>query len=218
MSTNNLIRLSGISLILAGLFLTSGNIIHPSNETPQTIIALETRLITGHWLLTFFSIFFLLGLPGVYASHASNFGRLGLLSYIFLFFGTIFYAVSSDYGFIAPVLARLAPQTLNAINAYPSIVIMDSLFVLLLLLGFMLFGITILRSGTFSSWSGIFIIIGWPIYMIASAIALLVYQPMWYMAILGALLLSLGLGGVGYQLWTGKRATQLLHLDLGTDI
>ncbi len=218
MSMKNIIRWSGFSLILAGLLLTLGTIIHPSNETPQTIIALESRLITGHWFLTFFAIFFLLGLPGVYASHASQFVRLGFLAYILLFFGTIFYAVSSDYGFNAPVLARLAPQTLNAINAYPSIMIMDGLFVLLLLVGFILFGITILRTGIFSRWSGIFISIGWSIYMIASAIALLVYEPMWFIAILGAVLLSLGLAGIGYELWVAKGTTELLPVDLGTDI
>ena len=217
MSTNRLIRWSGFSLILAGVLLILGNIIHPSSETPQTIIAMENRLISGHWLLTFFAVFFLLGLTGVYASHISQFGRLGLAAFVSLFFGTIFYAVSSDYGFNAPVLARLAPQSLAAINAYPPVMIMDGLFVLLLLVGFILFGITILRSGIFPKWSGIFIIIGWPIYMIASALALTVFALMWLVAILGAFLLSLGLGSVGYEVWADKGAANNQSMDLGID-
>ena len=40
--------------------------------------------------------------------------------------------------------------------------------------------------------------------MIASAIALPVYEPVWILAILRAIVLSLGLGGVGYKLWSSK--------------
>jgi len=146
MSKNNLVRWSGLSLILAGLFLGLGTPIHPSQETQHTILALESRLIIAHWLLLFFAAFLLLGLPGIYASHSTQFGRLGLVSSLLIFFGILFYAVSSDYGFNAPVLTRLAPETLNAINAYPSVIIINGLFVLFLLVGFILFGITLLRS------------------------------------------------------------------------
>jgi len=218
MSTNKLIQWSGFSLVLAGLLLTLGNIIHPSNEIPQTILAMESRLITGHWLLTLYAAFFLLGIVGVYASHANQFGRLGLVAFVLLFFGTIFYAVSSDYGFNAPVLARLAPQTLTAINAYPPVMVMDALFVLFLLVGFILFGISILRSKTFPVWTGVFLIIGWPLYMLASAIALLVLEPMWSVAILGSFVVSLGLGGIGYRIWASNERTVLQPVDIGIDI
>jgi hypothetical protein len=210
MSTHNLIRWSGISLFLAGVLLTLGTIIHPSNETPQTIINLESRLVGGHWLLTFYAAFLMLGLPGVYASHAKEFGRLGLASFLLLFFGTLFYAISSDYGFNAPVLAKLAPPTLDAINAYPPVVVMDGLFVVLLLFGFILFGITLRRSHLYTTWSAVLIIFGWPIFMIASAIALLVFEPVWYIAILGAACLGAGLCGVGVTTWNGN-LSPLLH-------
>src|SRR5687768_5090171 len=49
MSKDNMIHWSGISLILAGVCIALGTIIHPSKETPQIILAEETRLITGHW-------------------------------------------------------------------------------------------------------------------------------------------------------------------------
>src|SRR5512141_145643 len=149
MSKHNMIHRSGIFLIRAGVCITVGTIIHPSKETPHIILAQETRLITGHWLLTFYSAFLMLGLPGVYAFRSKQLGRLGLAGFLLLFFGTLFYAVSSDYGFNAPVLARLAPQTLDAINAYPSVILMDGMFVLLLFFGFILFGIAISRSHVF---------------------------------------------------------------------
>ena len=208
MSKDNMIRWSGIFLILAGVCITLGTIIHPSKETPQIILAQETRLITGHWLLTFYSAFLMLGLPGVYASRSKQLGRLGLAGFLLLFFGTLFYAVSSDYGFNAPVLAKLAPQTLDAINAYPSVVFMDGLFVLFLFLGFILFGIAIQRSHVFPPWSGILIASGWSLFMICAPLALFVFEPLWILAILGTVMLGLGLGWVGYALLSGKELAE----------
>jgi hypothetical protein len=133
---------------------------------------------------------------------------LGLAGFLMLFFGTLFYAVSSDYGFNAPVLARLAPQTLDAINAYPSVALMDGLFVLLLFVGFILFGIAILRSQVFPPWSGILIASGWTLFMISAPLALFVFEPLWNLAILGTVMLGLGLGWVGYVLLSGKELAE----------
>ena len=208
MSKDNMIRWSGISLILAGICIALGTIIHPSKETPQIILAEETRLITGHWFITFYCAFLMLGLPGVYASRSKQLGRLGFAGFLLLFFGTLFYAVSSDYGFNAPVLARLAPQTLDAINAYPSVVVMNGLFVLLLFPGFILFGIAIQHSHVFPPWSGILIATGWSLFMICAPLALFVFEPLWILAILGTVMLGLGLGWVGYVLLSGKELAE----------
>jgi hypothetical protein len=208
MSKDNMIRWSGFFWILAGVCVALGTIIHPSKETPQIILAEETRLITGHWFLTFYSAFLMLGLPGVYASRSKQLGRLGLAGFLLLFFGTLFYAVSSDYGFNAPVLARLAPQTLDAINAYPPVIIMDGLFVLLLFPGFILFGIAIQRSHTLPPWSGILIAAGWSLFMISAPLALFVFEPLWILVILGTVLLGIGLGWVGYVLLSGKELAE----------
>jgi hypothetical protein len=204
MSKENMIRLSGFAWILAGLLIVLATLIHPSRETVQTILAQESRLITGHWLLAFYCAFFLLGLPGVYASHARRFGRIGLAGFLLLFFGTVFFAVSGDYGFNAPVLARLAPPMLDAINAYPPVAVMDGLFVLCLLVGFILFGIAVRRSPDLSPWSGFLIAAGWPLFMLGGALSQAVLEPLWSLAILGTILMGLGLAWVGYALWSGK--------------
>jgi hypothetical protein len=209
MSKDNMIRWSGVCLILAGVCLALGTMIHPSKETPQIILAQETRLIIGHWLLTFYCGFLMLGLPGVYASCSKQLGRLGLAGFLLVFFGTLFYAVSSDYGFNAPVLARLAPQTLDAINAYPSVVFMDGLFVVLLFSGFILFGIAIQRSQIFPPWSGVLIATGWSLFMICAPLALFVFEPLWILAVLGTVMLGFGLGWVGYVLLFSKELTEL---------
>jgi hypothetical protein len=207
MSKENMIRWSGLFLILAGVCMVLGTIVHPSKETPQTILSQETRLIAGHWLLTFYCAFLLLGLPGVYAYRSRELGRLGLAGFLLLIFGTLFYAVSSDYGFNAPVLARLAPQTLDAINAYTPVMFMDGLFVILLFVGFILFGIAVQRSRVLPAWSGILIASGWTLFMIMAPLALFVYEPLWILAILGTVILGMGLGWVGYALFSEKEPT-----------
>jgi hypothetical protein len=209
MSKDTMMRWSGVCLILAGVCLAVGIIIHPSKETPQIILAQETRLIVGHWLLTFYCGFLMLGLTGVYAGWSKQLGRLGLAGFLLLFFGTLFYAVSGDYGFNAPVLAKLAPQTLAAINAYPSVAFMDGLFAVFLFLGFILFGLAIQRSRIFPPWSGILIATGWSLFMIFAPLALLVFEPLWVVAVLGTVMLGLGLGWLGYVLLVDKELTKL---------
>ena len=204
MSKETMIRWSGLFLILAGVCIAVGTIVHPSKETPQTILSQETRLIAGHWLLTFYCAFFLLGLPGVYAYRSRELGRLGLAGFLLLFFGTLFYAVSSDYGFNAPVLARLAPQTLDAINAYIPVQVMDGLFVIFLFVGFILFGIAVQRSPVFPAWAGILIASGWTLFTVMAPLALFVFEPLWILVILGTVILGLGLAWVGYALFSEK--------------
>ena len=213
MSKQTMVRWSGFSLILAGALMALGTVIHPSNETPQTILAQEARLISGHWMLTFYCAFLLLGLPGIYAAHSMELGRNGLAGFILLFFGTLFYAVSGDYGFNAPVLARIAPQALNAINAYPPVAIMDGLMILFMFPGFILFGIAIQRSQVIPFGAGILIAIGWPLFIIASALSILVFESFWYVAILGSILGGAGIAWVGYTAWAVKRESVLQTAD-----
>jgi hypothetical protein len=201
MSKNDMVRWSGLALILAGVCIALGTIIHPSNETPETILAEENRLIVGHWLLTFYCGFLLLGLPGAYAARSRELGRLGLAGFLMLFFGTLFYAVSGDYGFNAPVLARLAPGTLDAINAYPPVVAMDAAFVLLLLAGFIFLGVAIGRSRAYPASSGVLIAGGWLLFMISAPLALFVFRPLWVLVILGTVMLGAGLAWIGFVLF-----------------
>ena len=117
MSPEDLSRWSGMACIVAGLLLALANLVHPSSETPEIILEQQFRLVAAHWLFTFSCGFLLLGLPGLYLAQSERAGRLGLVSFLMVFFGTLFFAVSNNYGFIAPVLAAGAPVMLDAINA-----------------------------------------------------------------------------------------------------
>jgi hypothetical protein len=202
MSTENLSRWSGIACILAGLLMVLTTLVHPSRETPEIMLEQELRLVAAHWLGTFFCGFLLLGLPGLYAAQSERAGRLGLVSFLMVFFGTLFFAVSNNYGFIAPVLAAQAPAMLDAIDAYPPVITLNGLLAVGFFLGFIFFGIATLRARVLPRQAGILMIIGSPLNMIGSVLGLLVSEAFWIVAILGALALGLGLAWAGYSLWS----------------
>jgi hypothetical protein len=206
MSQKDLSRWSGIACMLAGVLITLAHLVHPSRETPEIILEQEFRLIAAHWLSTFSYGFLLLGLPGLYVAQSERAGRLGLVSFLMLFFGTLFFAVSNNYGFIAPVLAAQAPAMLDAINAYPPVATLNGLLILGFFPGFILFGIATLRARVLPCQAAILMVIGTPLYMVGIVLSLLVFEALWIVAILGALALGLGLAWAGYALWSGKEA------------
>ena len=209
MTTKNLSRWSGIACILAGLLLTLATLIHPSRETPEIILEQELRLVAAHWLTTFAFGFLLLGLPGLYVAQSERAGRLGLVSFLMVFFGTLFFAVSNNYGFIAPVLAAGAPAMLDAINAYPPVITLNSLLAVGFFLGFIFFGIATRRARVLPPQTGILMIIGSPLDLVGAVLGLMVYEALWIVAILGAMVLGLGLAWAGYSLWLHKEEAVL---------
>jgi MFS family permease len=191
------------------LLIALATLVHPSRETPEIILEQELRLVAAHWLSTFFFGFLLLGLPGLYAAQSERAGRLGLVSFLMVFFGTLFFAVSNNYGFIAPVLAAQAPAMLDAINVYPPVVALNGLLAVGFFLGFIFFGIATLRARVLPRQTGILMIIGSPLNMVGAVLGLLVSEALWTVAILGALVLGLGLVWAGYWLWSSKETSVL---------
>ena len=204
MSTKNLSRWSGIACILAGLLTVLTTLVHPSRETLEIILEQELRLVAGHWLGTFFCGFLLLGLPGLYAAQSERAGRFGLLSFLILFFGTLFTAESHSYSFFAPVLAAQAPAMLDAINAYPPVIALNALLAVGFFLGFILFGIATLRARVVPRQAGILMAIGSPLQLVGGVLSQLVFEALFIVVILGALALGLGLAWAGYSLWSHK--------------
>jgi hypothetical protein len=209
MSNHNLSRWSGLACILAGLLLALATLVHPSKETPEIILEQEFRLVTAHWLYTFFCGFLLLGLPGLYAAQSEAAGRLGLVSFLMAFFGTLFFAVSNDYGFIAPVLAAQAPALLIAINVYPPMATLSILFLVCFFPGLILFGIATQRAQVLPPRSGILMVIGSPLYLVGFVLGLIFFEAFWTVAILGGLALGSGLAWAGYSLWSYREEAVL---------
>jgi hypothetical protein len=206
MSQKDLSRWSGLACILAGVLFALATVLHPSRETPEIILKQEFRLVAAHWLYTLFFGFFMLGLTGLYTLQSERAGRFGLVSYLMLFFGALFFAVSNNYGLIAPVLAAHAPAMLDAINRYPSEIVLNGLLFIGFYLGFIFFGITTLRARVLPRQIGILMIIGSPLNIVGSVLGLLLLEAFWIVAILGAFVMGLALLRAGYTLWSSKEA------------
>jgi hypothetical protein len=196
-----LLRWSGLALVAGGLLLAVASVLHPSRETPATILQAEVRLVAAHVLFTLSSLLVLLGLPGLYGVHSARMGRLGLVGFLGAFMGTMLVAVSGNFGFLAPVLAAEAPATIDTINAYQPEVALNAVAFVGFVVGFILFGMAMVKTATLPRFSGLLVAVGAPIQVVGFGLAQTVSAALWSSAILGSVALGAGLAWPGYQLW-----------------
>ena len=155
-----LLRWCGLALVPAGVLMAVATVLHPSRETAATIIATEVGLVAAHFLYTLAWLLVLLGLPGLYASQRRSMGRLGLAGFLAAFSGTYLIAVTGNFGFFAPVMAKEAPATLNAIEQYSPVVVINGLAAILFMIGYLLFGIAMFRARVLARWAAALLAIG----------------------------------------------------------
>jgi hypothetical protein len=199
-----------MALIAGGVLMVVATLLHPSRETATTIIASETGLIAAHVAYTLAWLLVLLGLPGLYAAQRGGMGRLGVAGFLVAFSGTYLIAVTGNFGFLAPVLAKQSPAVLDSINQYPPVVIINGLAAILFMLGYILFGIAMIRTATLPRWSGIPVAVGAPAHLLGFGIAQLASTAAWPIAILGSASLGAGLAWPGYRLWRTPAASDVL--------
>jgi hypothetical protein len=194
-------RWSGLALVGGGLLLAVATALHPSQETPGTILGAEGRLVAAHVLFTVSSLLVLLGLPGLYGVESVRMGGLGLVGFLLAFMGTMLTAVSGNFGFIAPVLAAERPATIDAINVYLPVVALNGVAFGGFVVGFILFGMAMAKTATFPRSSGLLVAVGAPSQVFGFALAQTVSPAWWSVAILGSVALGAGLALPGYQRW-----------------
>jgi hypothetical protein len=214
----HLFRWCGMALIAAGGLMVVATLLHPSRETATTIVASEPRLVAAHVVYTFAWLLVLLGLPGLYAAQRSGMGRLGLVGFLTAFSGTYLIAVTGNFGFLAPVLAKQSPAVLDSINQYMPVVIINGLAAILFMIGYILFGVAMIKTATLPRWSGVLVAVGAPAHLLGFGIAQLVSTAAWPIAILGSVSLGVGLAWPGYRLWHPPAASNLLPSDKPTPV
>ena len=202
-SSAGLIRGGGMALIVGGVLFAVATLLHPSQETPATILETEVRLVGSHavWIVSYVAILF--GLPALLGARSRDFGRTGLVGYVVAFAGTALLAISSQFGFIAPVLAALAPPTLDGIAAYPPVVAFNGLAAVAFMVGYVILGAAIARSEACPRWAGVLIAVGAPLHLVGFGIAQLAAPALWFVPVLGSVALGAGLAWCGSQMWTG---------------
>ena len=173
-------------------------------------------LVAAHFVYTLAWLLVLLGLPGLYMFHRGGMGRLGLIGFLTAFAGTYLIAVSGNFGFFAPVLAKEAPAVLDAIAQYWPVAVINGLAAIAFMIGYVLFGIAMTKTATLPRWSGVFVAVGAPAHLLGLGISVLVSTAIWPVAILGSVSLGLGLGWSGYRMWRAPAASDLLVSDKPT--
>jgi hypothetical protein len=143
----------------------------------------------------------LLGLPGLYAGQRRGVGRLGLVGLLTAFSGTYLIAVTGNFGFLAPVLAKQSPAVLDSIGQYLPVLIINGLAASFFMIGYLLFGVAMIRTATLPRWSAFLVAVGAPAHLLGFGIAQLVSTAAWPIAILGSMSLGAGLAWPGYRLW-----------------
>ena len=205
-----LLRWCGMALMAAGVLMVVATLLHPSRETATTIVASESRLVAAHVVYTLAWLLVLLGLPGLYAAQRGGMGRLGLVGFLTAFSGTYLIAVTGNFGFLAPVLAKQSPAVLDSISQYSPVVIVNGLAAILFMIGYVLFGVAMIRTATLPRWAGVLVAVGAPAHLLGFGISQLVSTAAWPIAILGSVSLGLGLGWPGYRMWRTPAASDVL--------
>jgi hypothetical protein len=209
----HLLRWSGLALVAAGVLMVVATLLHPNRETAATIVASEPRLVAAHVVYTVAWLLVLLGLPGLYAAHRGGMGPLGLRGFLTAFSGTYLIAVTGNFGFLAPVLARQSPAVLDSINKYSPVVIVNGLAAILFMIGYVLYGVAMIRTGALPRWSGVLVAVGATAHLLGFGIAQLVTTAAWPIAILGSVSLGAGLAWPGCRLWRTPVASDVVVSD-----
>lgn len=196
----SLIRLGGRALAGGGVLLVVGTVLHPSQETPASILELEAQLVGSHAVSIVAYLLILLGLPILYSAELRRLGRLGSTGFLIAWIGTALLAISSQFGFIAPPLVATTPDALDHILLYPPVVVFNGLAATSFMGGYVTLGIAVSRSSTFSRWSGLLLALGAPMHLIGFGVAQLAAPALWFVAVLGAAFLGAGLAMCGSRI------------------
>lgn len=163
MSRKTLYRLSGLALMAAFIFSLTGGLLHPivGHESHSVASMSHPGFPAAHLLVFLGGAFLLVGLPGLYARIAPKAGILGLVGFALYFLAnaTIVQGFAAHEAFVAPVLASdpatsgvLGPG--GALASSAPFALLQGLGGVALMLGMLLLGISIVRSGIFPAWAG----------------------------------------------------------------
>lgn len=209
MSTQKLIRWTGLSLMLGGIAFAVHLITHPPGETAE--YAFYPLWVPSHLIGGIASLLIMLGLVGLYARQSEMIGLPGLISFILTFVGFAlsagalifisvifipFLAARGMDSFVdpeGPLFTSSAMQLTVGVSA------------LCLLLGLLLFAITTLRARVIPRWGAWLIILTVPLAIVGGALIFFIGTSLQgILQTLLGVLLGLGLAAWGWALWSEK--------------
>ncbi|GCE15382.1 hypothetical protein [Tengunoibacter tsumagoiensis] len=204
MSSTTLYRLSGISVLIGGLFAALAAVpVFFTGEDPASSLAATAALlrIIGDMLIV-------VGLPGVYSRQAQQAGLFGLIGFLFTFVYILIQGVVGDTveAFILPFLASAAPSLVKG-SPPQGLVIFFLVGGLLGVVGSVLLGVMTLRAKTVARWAGLPLIVGVVLSLTAPFLPPVVGTT-------GMVLFLIGLAWLGFGVWLPRQPTSQLELPL----
>jgi hypothetical protein len=212
MSRITLSRLSGIALILAFALALTGGLLHPvPDHQSHSIASMELPAFPlAHLLIFIGGGLLLIGLPAAYARIAPRAGVLGLLGFglYFIVNATFIQFFTAYEAFVAPALAadharhHLADMG-GGITAAPAFAALQGVGGAAYMLGLLLFGIAVARSGALPRWVGVLLALA-PVFLLL---------PIPEAPILTGLLIEvprgLPIAAMGYALLVGEQSARV---------
>ncbi len=195
------LRIEGVASVLAGI-LMMGLMFHPSGEEP--IFGTDPFWVPAHAAVWLALTLALLGWVGIYIVQAAKAGKLGVAGFTITMIGTglVSWIFSSDVTFV-PVIAKEAPSLFQEIFSGTHVFI-GIASVLTWVLGYVLFGLSIMHAKVFSKWSGVLLIVGSIIIPTAYLSGLSVKA-----VAVGAILIGLSQIWLGYELMRMLRKSEV---------
>ena len=205
-TSQNLIRWSGLAAIAGGIIFAGIQPIHPADELASVTTTLWTVIIGLKFAMC---LCFLVGFAGIYARQAEKAGWLGFAGFALLtmswFLQTGFVFVEL---FVLPIVANALPDfvdsALGIANGHPGTMNIGALVPtyavvgVCYLLGGLLFGIATVRAAVLPRWPAILLAVA---AVITPAAALLPHAQQRYSAIP----MGLAMIWLGYSLVTERR-------------
>jgi hypothetical protein len=210
-TTNGLIRASGIAAIAAGLMFVIIQPLHPAD----TLTAVTTPVWSLiHQASSLMLVLFLAGLTGLYASQVEEAGWLGLVGYIALSLGLLITAAFTFIeAFIEPILAATSPAYVTGLLATAESVASDvdlgavptiySISSALFLGGCIVFGIATIRARVLSRPAAALFAFG---IILSAPLTAALDTPR-----VAAVPIGLGLAWLGTSLWSRRRSPVEMH-------
>ena len=167
-TASTLMRLAGLSAMVAGLCFLVIGMFHPVNVLASVTTA---TWVNVHIFATALGFFGLFGMAGLYARQAEESGWLGLIGFMLF---TVWMTLVTGFSFVeAFMLPRLATQSpafveglLGMFSSIPSQVDLGVLPILwnisgpMYILGPLLFGIATFRAHVLPRWAGALLVLG----------------------------------------------------------
>ncbi len=220
MKKSNLIRWSGLALMIAGILGVVGLVIHPLSETASDVAS--SRWVAAHLLGFVSTIPLIFGLIGLYARHAERTGRLGLLGFALSLVGAITAGMELLWieVIIYPFLVANAPALFDSLRSSPAYVVPVVLSFLLFLGGSIIFGVAMVRAAVLPRWGRWLVIMAVIPTILIVGLGVLVFSGVATVSGLSGpgsatilifnivfIVLLLSFVGWGYALWSDKRQT-----------